>query len=233
MSKLYLHSTNSTNNVFNLDKKINGTWKLLSFNMTNNLYNVDNTNNKIYIDEGGTDREITLANGFYDINSLKTELTTALNNICTGTFTITINSNTRTYIFTSTANFGFAFGSNTSNTGRKLIGMSETDDTQTTSHSSDIPIDLNRHKNIFIRINEEDNNDVFSVSYFNTSLAINGNGTFGDSYTFVSDDNYNQYIRFKQNTKKISLNFHDMNNNTIELNSDYGILFEKVKIQFE
>ena len=228
MSKLYLHSVNSTNNTFDLDKKICGSWKLLSFNMTNNLYNVDNTNNKIYIDEGGTDRVITLTNGFYDINSLKTELTTEINNICTGTFTITIDTNTRKYTFSSTGNFGFSFGSNIENSARKLIGMNASDDSQTTSHSSDIPIDLNKHKNLFIRIREDENNDVFSVSYFNTSLAINGNGSFGDLYTFTSDDNYNQLVRFKH-TKKLKLSFHDVDNNIVALNSDYAILFEKVR----
>ena len=32
----------------------------LSFQMTNNLFNVDDTNNKIYINENGTDKTITL-----------------------------------------------------------------------------------------------------------------------------------------------------------------------------
>ena len=232
MSKLYLHSSKATNNVFNLDKKINGSWKLLSFHMTNNLYNVSNSNNTIYIDEGGIERVITLNNGFYDINSLKTELTTSINAITSGTFTITIDTDTRKYSFSSTANFGFTFGSNSSNSARKLIGMNATDDSQATSHSSDIPIDLNAHKNLFIRISQDDNNDVLGLSYFHTSLAINGAGSFGDLYTFVSDDNYDQYVRFKQNTKKLEISFHDVDNNTVELNSDYAILFEKVGIKF-
>ena len=106
--------------------------------------------------------------------------------------------------------------------------MNETDDVQATSHSSDTPIDLNKHKNLFMRVREDDNNDVFNVSYFNTSLAINGNGSFGDLFTFVSDDNYDQYIRFKQNTKSVKFSFHDIDNNTVELNSGYAILFQKV-----
>ena len=78
MSKLYLNSTKGNNNVFKLDKRINGSWKLLSFEMTNNLFNVDDSNNKIYINENNTDGTITLNNGFYAINSLQSELTTEI-----------------------------------------------------------------------------------------------------------------------------------------------------------
>ena len=225
---LFLHSeTSVSNNIFKLDQPISGIWKFLSFNMTNNLFNVNDTNNKIYFDEGGTDRTATLTNGFYDINDLKTELTTALNNEASGTFTVTVDSNTRKFTFTNTGNFGFTFQTNTSNTGRKLIGMNATDDSQALSHTSDIPIDLNKYKNLFIRICQDDNNNVFGSSYFNSSLIINGSGSFGDLYTFISDDNYNQYVKFR-NTKKLALTFHDINNNTIDLNSDYTILMEKI-----
>ena len=232
MSKLYLNSSKATNNVFKLDKPISGTWKLLSFQMTNNLFNVDDTNNTLYINENGIDRVITLTNGFYDINSLQTELTTAINNIASGTFTITSNSNTRQYTFVSTSNFGFTFGSNTNSSARKLIGMNETDDSQALTHTSDIPIDLNKHKNLFIRISEDENTDVFSLSFFDTSLAINGTGSFGDMYRFDSDDNYNQYVRFRD-TKKLEFKFHDIDNNVLDLNSDYVILFEKMEVTFE
>ena len=225
--KLILHSENSTNNVFTLDHPISGTWKFLCFNMTNNIFNVTDYNNKIYLTEGASNLECTLTNGFYDINDLKSELTTQLNNVATGTFTVTVDSNSRKYTFTSTSNFGFTFGTNTTNSARKLIGMNETDDSQSLSHVSDNAIDLNKFKNIFINILQDNNNDIFSNEYFSSSLIICGTGSFGDLYSYVSDDNFHQYVRFRH-TKKLEFKFHDINNNNVDLNSDYTILLEKL-----
>ena len=224
---LIIHSAkNASNNVATLDNPINGVWKLISFKMTNNLFNVNDTNNKLYINENGSNFTVTLTNGYYDMSELKTMLTSAINNVISGTISITSDSNTRKFTFTNTLNFGFTFSTNTSNSGRKLIGMNATDDSQATSHTSDIPIDLNTYKNIFLNVSQDDNNDVFSSSYFNSSLIIHGSGSFGDAYTFVSDDNFHQYVRFR-NTKKLEFRFHDIENNTIDLNSDYTILFQK------
>ena len=229
--KLCLDSETTTDNIYQLDKPINGTWKLISFNMTNNMYNVNDTNNKIYFSEtvglGSNDYIVTLNNGFYDINTLKDELTTQMNNVSSGLISITVDDNARKYTFTNTNDFGFTFETNTSNSGRRLIGKNAVDDIQNSSQISDKSVDLNKHKQFYIRISQDDNNDVFSTSYFNTSLVINGNGSFGDLYTFTAIDNYNQYVKFKY-TKKLELIFHDINNNILDLNSDYTIIFEKL-----
>ena len=224
---LYLHSDKSTNDTYTLDRAINGKYKLLSFVCTNNLFNVNDNNNKIYFNENGTDRIATLTNGNYDINDLKTECITALNDVASGTFNITIDSLTRKYTFTSTNNFGFTFGTNTSNSGRKLIGMNASDDTQSLTHTSDTSIDLNTHKNILIDISENDDKNVIGVDYFDTSLVINGLGVFGDMIRYIDNDNFHQYIKVK-NTKKLKLRFHDSNNETIDLNSEYIIIFDKI-----
>ena len=225
--KLCLDSETSTNNSYQLDKPINGTWKLISFNMTNNMFNVNDTNNKIYFSEGANERVCSLNNGFYDINTLKDELTTEMNNVSSGLISITVDDNARKYTFTNTTNFGFTFETNTSNSGRRLIGKNAVDDIQNSSQTSDKSVDLNKHKQFYIRISQDDNNDIFSTSYFNTSLVINGNGSFGDLYTFTAIDNYNQYVKFKH-TKRLDIQFHDINNNTLDLNSDYTIILEKL-----
>ena len=224
--KLFLTGT-SNNAIFSLDNPIGGKWRLLSFCFTNNLYNINDNNNKIYINEGGTDYTITLTNGYYDSNDLTTELSSKLNAGLTGTIGVSLNSNTRKFTITNTKSFKFTFGANTTSSARKLLGMSAVDDTSGTSHTSDNPIDLNTHKNIFINIRENNHRDIISTSHFSTSLVINGLGSFGETIRYNNHDNFDQYLKFRQ-TKSIKIRTHDMNNNDINLNSDYSIILEKL-----
>ena len=119
--KLFL--TGSTNNAkLSLDNPIDGKWKLLSFCFTNNLFNVNDYNNKIYINENGTDFTITLTNGTYDANDLKTEITSKLTSSLTGLITVSLD-NANKFTITDTKSFQFTFGSNTTSSARKLLGM--------------------------------------------------------------------------------------------------------------
>lgn len=226
--KLYLDSNKSTNNRFTLDERIDGKWELISFVCTNNIFNVNTNNNKVYFNETGNDTTATIPVGNYDINDLKTTLTNAINDVATATFSITIDSNTNKYTFTNSSNvdFHFTFGTNTNNSARKLLGMNESDGTASTSQTSDNPVDLNPHKNIFININENNDRDVSGQSYFNTSFVINGNGSFGEIIRYVKRDNFHQSVRFG-NTKNLQVKIHDLNHNVIELNSDYVLILEK------
>lgn len=225
--KLYLHSSDTTNNKFKLDEPISGLWKLQSFCCTNNIFNVNNNNNKIYINENGTDYTVTLTNGYYDFNSLQSHLQTQITSTISGTMTVTTDSNTNKYTFSNTITFYFTFGTNTTNSARKLIGFNQIDGTTSTTQTSDNPIDLNNHKSFFINISENDDRDIIGTSYFNTSLFISGEGGFGDIIRYKNVDNFNQFVKFR-NTKTLEFSFHDINNNTIDLNSDYEIILEHV-----
>ena len=224
---LYLDSRDATNNRFKLDDKIKGIWKLISFTSTNNIYNVTDNNNKIYINENGSDLTATLTNGYYDSNDLKTNLSTALNNVCTGTVVVTFDENTNKFTITDTLNYYFTFGTNTTNSARKLIGFNQSDGTNGTSQTSDIAIDVCPHKNVFINIKENDDRNVIGTSYFNSSLIINGCQQFGETMRYENNNEYfSQYVKFR-NTKTIELEFHDINNNSIDLNSDYSMILKK------
>jgi hypothetical protein len=224
--KLYLDSSSITNNTFKLDEPIIGKWKLLSFTATNNLYNVNDTNNKIYLNESGIDYIIILNDGYFDISDLKDEITSEMNSIISGTISITNDTNTNKFSFTNTLNFYFTFGTNTENSARILLGINESDNDNDTIQVSDVPIDINTCKNIFIDISDNLNKLIVGTSYFNASLVINGLGTFGEILRYIDKDNFDQYINVK-NTKEIKITIHDKNNNDIELNSDYSIIFEK------
>ena len=225
---LFLLSSKGDNNIFNLDKRIVGSYKLLSFICTNNIYNITDRNNKVYWNDNGTDRETTLTNGYYDESDFTSMLSSKLNDVASGGMTISLDNNTRKLTITSTNNFYFSFGSNTSNSGRKLLGFNEEDGSNNTSQTSDIPIELNTNKTLFISIGEDDNKDIEGIDFFNASLVINDVIVFGECLRYINNNNFEQYIRFRKPTNKISISFHDDENNTINLNSEYHIILQKV-----
>lgn len=224
--RLYLDSRQASNDVFSLTERISGTWKLLSFACTNNIYNVTDNNNKIYFNENGVDLVATLTNGYYELNDMQTNVTTALNASAAGTITSTLDTNQNKMTVTDTLNFYFTFGSNTMNSARKLLGFSEVDGVNALSQTSDIVVDLNTDKNIFVSVDENSDRNVEGVNFFRTSLVICGKTSFGETMRYVNVDNFDQEIKVR-NTKKLTFSFHDLNNNVVELNSDYSIIFEK------
>ena len=225
---LILDSNKATNNIYNLDKKIEGRWRLLSFVSTNNIYNVNDNNNKIYWNENGGNLTTTLTNGCYNYTDFATHLSTQLNASASGTITISFNENTRKLtISNDTHNFYFTFGTNTSNSARVLLGFNETDGTNSTSQTSTNPIDLNTYKNIFINIKQNNNRNVEGIDFFNTSFVINGTGTFGDTFRYINNDNFSQYVKFR-NIKQVEITIHDLNNNSITLNSEYQLILQKI-----
>ena len=225
---LFLDSNKATNNIYTLDKKIEGNWRLLTFVCNNNIYNVNDTNNKIYWNEEGADEVATLTNGYYNDTDFISHVATQMNAESPGTITTSFNSNTRKLTITNDSlSFYFTFGTNTSNSARKLLGFNEEDGTTGYSQTSPNPIDLNPYKNVFINIKQNNNRNVEGIDFFNTSLVINGLGTFGDTFRYINNDNFSQYVKFR-NTKQLEITIHDLNNNNITLNSEYQLILQKI-----
>ena len=227
MNFLCLDSNKASNDKYKLDKMIEGTYKLVSFVATNNIYNITDYNNKIYWNENGTNRTSTLTNGFYDSSDYTSHLSTILNNDASGTISVSLDDNTRKLTITNTLTFYFTFGSNTSNSARKLLGYNAIDGTTATSQTSTNPIDLNTCKNIFIKVMQDDHRKIEGIDFFNASLMINGDGNIGETLRYIDSNNFDQYIKFKK-TKQISIEFHDIYNNSISLNSEYQIILQHV-----
>ena len=223
---LYLDSLQSRNNCFKLDDVISGYWQLVSFSCTNNMYNVNDRNNKIYLNENGVDLTATLTNGYYDVADLQSHVSSVLNAAISGTMSISINNSTNKLTFDNSLNFYFTFGTNTLNSARILLGMNEEDGSNALSHTSDMPVDINTQKNILINISDNNDRNVVGLSHFSTSFAINGTGAFSEMWRYVNSDNFDQFVKFR-NTKRIQIRIHDLNNNDIDLNSNYVIILKK------
>ena len=218
----------NSDNQLTFDNKIQGDYQLETFVFTNNLYNVDDTNNKVYINENSNNLTATLTNGFYDSNDFRTQLQTQMNAVCSGTISITLDDNTgKLAISNDTHNFYFTFATNTTNSARKLMGFNQSDGTNASSQTSDIAMDLNTHKCFFVNIEENNNKNIDSPSYFNTSLLIQATGSFGETARHIKNDNFNQYVKFR-NEKKIKFKIHDKSNNTLDLQSEWFMVLRQL-----
>ena len=225
--KLYLNSSDSSNNKYTLDKSIEGKWRLIYFAFTNNIYNVNDNNNKVYVNENGIDYTITLTNGYYTSSDLESELSTQLNSTLTGTVTVSFDDKTNKYTITNTITFYFKFGTNTNNSARELIGWNESDGITATTQTSDNPIDLNPYKEIFVSVEQNEDKDIVGKNHFNSSLYVCGCGSSGEIIRYEFNDHPQQFLKIKR-TKHLTIRIHDSKNNDVNLNSEYSILLEKM-----
>ena len=223
---LYLDSNTTSNNTFKLDRPITGKFKLLSFTCTNNIQNVNEYNNIVYITENSVDYQIELPTGYYDIYDLKSMLEDEIGSILMGTFSVDLDENNNKYTFSNTLPFYFTFFTNTSKSARKLLGINAVDTSSSTSYTSDVPVDVNTYKNIFINILQNDDRNIRSINHFTTSFIINGSASFGETLRYINQDNFDQFSKFEK-TKTLTIRFHDINYNPIELNSDYQIILQR------
>ena len=179
--------------------------------------NFSDNNNKIYVNENGTDYTITWTNGYYDSTDLTSHLSTTLNDALSDTVSVSFDDNTNKFTIADTIN-----------SARKLLGFNETDGSPSlTTQTSDVAVDLNQCENIFITIKQDDNRNIEGIDFFNCSLIVNGVSNFGDILRYVNVDNFTQTLKLKS-TKTLNVSFHDASNNTINLNSEYQIILRKV-----
>ena len=227
MKILYINSDDLENNKYVLDNAIEGRYKLVSFIFTNNIFNINDTNNKIYFNENGNNKEAQLTNGYYDISTIKDNIVDSMNNVADGSITGAIDTNTNKITITNTLNFYFTFGTNTNNSARKILGYENSDGTNATSQTSSNPIDLNTLKHIWINIDENKEKNVIGTNYFASTFFINGLGDFGEVVRYINNDNFNQYITLNRE-KSLEIKIHDDDYNTINLNSNYVMILKSI-----
>ena len=223
---LLIDSNKLSNHKITFDEPIEGKYKLISFQYTNNIYNVNENNNKIYMINDYTGATIdTLTEGHYN----EVDFITHLSSQISGYFNSapTLDDNTHKIYFDVGDDISWTFGTNTENSARKLIGMNEQDTYKQNSHYSDNPIDLNPIKSFFINITHNDDKNIQGTDYFNTSLIIPVTTGFGDNTCNTQEDFGCQYVKFHR-TKTLQFKFHDINNNTVNLNSEWIMVLQPI-----
>ena len=107
-----------------------------------------------------------------------------------------------------------------------MLGFNESDGVASTSQTSDICIDLNTYKQIFINIAENNDKNIQGSGYFDTTFAIENLQNFGEIMNYNKQYGYEQYVKF-HNNKTLDIIFHDIDKNIININSDYIIILQK------
>lgn len=197
----------------------------------NSQYIINNNNNILSITYSSTTYSITIPIGSYNSNSLQSALQTSLNNasIPSTTFTVTNNTLTSTYTITSTNSVTYNFSNNASLS--KILGF--TGNQTGTSITSNNCYQVNSTKYYKINIsNIQSNYDTNMNITFNFILFNNVNS---NEYLYVYNDltnldNINQVdITTQVNISNLHIKVYDENNNLIQLNSDYVLIFEIIE----
>lgn len=219
-----IRSSDISNNVINLTKKMSGKYKLHSFVFTNNLYNVTSNNNILpYYESSLNNIELTqqYANG----DDLANDIQTKINNISGGTATVTYNANTCTFTITNTTNFSLNFADNTTNTCHELIGFNQSNTNTTTTVTSSNMAQLVPFHYITIKIDKDNCLNVQNQTYHSDSLIILGKSDFGDTFVFNGNDFQPQYVNINS-VKTLSISFYNDKHNTVNISNWALVLME-------
>ena len=222
-------SGTSSAGVIKLSNSINGTFCIESFLLTDRLYNVNDLNNKVYINSynGATpsDHVLTLRNGFYSPTQLRDELAVQLNTISGNVYTVAYDTKKAKYTIAETSGdtFKFTFLDNSTNSSRKILGFSKSNTSYSTSHTSDLAIDLCPHKVIFLNFQEVDRKNIITTEHSHTDLYFTANSSFGSVIRWNMFD-YSQIINFSKTPKELRYRFHNINNSNLDLNGVEWVL---------
>ena len=205
---------------------LDGCYILKNLQIANTIYNINSDNNTFILNDG-TDKNITISIGNYTVNSLKTAVEDELNLISAGTitFTVTFSSTTGKFTIVGTSNFTLIFpDANTAST----YGFTDLSVTGTTITADKI-VNLSYPSSIGVDITESNVDNYENGSTLSSgSIYVPLNESFG-FYKTLDDNNFPQYLNFK-NCRYLNISvINTSNNKSIDLNgSDFELLLSKM-----
>ena len=221
-----IRSNNTTNNSdYDLFDTLSGKYVLETFLSTNNIYNIQSWNKKIYIYVSGDDYTVDMTEGYFTFSQLPSMVQTVINNTTGESFTVTGNSNSRKLTFNNSNAFYFTFGTNTTNTGKDIVGISG-NTTSNTSYTSDISCDLNPIKSFFCEI-REDGIKIYTTDTLSASFMITLNSDFGNILQYPKNTHDTRPIFNFNDTRKLNITFYTIDNKTLSL-GDWILILKKI-----
>lgn len=203
-------------------------FKLVAGIIPNTQYIINGNNNILSLTYSSTNYNASIAIGNYTSSTLSTALQTALNNanVPSTTFTITNNSTTSTYTLNSTNAVSYNFSNNPSLA--KILGFSNVNTSSSTSLTSTNSYRVNTTTLYKIHIKE-------IQSQYDTNMDLNFNfivlnNVNSNEYLYIYPDVNNVAneidITYDINITNLHIKVYDENNNLIQLNNDYVLIFE-------
>ena len=222
-----IQSKNSNNNSnYELFDTLSGNYVLETFQVTNNFYNIYSWNKKIYIFVNGNNYEVDMIEGHFTFSQLPSMIQTVLNDATGESFIVNGNSNTRKLTFTNSNGFYFTFGTNTSNSGKNIIGISG-NTTSNITYTSDICCDLNTIKSFFCEI-REDNSKIFNTNTLTASFIITINEPFGNIIQYPKYSGDSKVLLHFNDVRKLNIKFYTIDNKPLYINDEWFIILKKL-----
>lgn len=220
-------SSDTTNNIINLQKTLSGKFTLHSFTFNNEIYNVRGDNNNLPYFEGGSITNLSLTQQYVNGDDLAYDVQEKINEISDGTASVSYDSNTGKFTITNTISFSLKFGDNTENSCRKLLGFNGSNSSEGTSVVSDNVANITPYQRLLIKISEDEKTSVSDQDYGDYSFVITTKSDFGDVSKYISkeSDIREQEIRFNK-VKRFKVSFYNENGVLLTLNNWCLVLFQ-------
>ena len=211
--------------------------RLAYANIPISFYNVNESNNKVYIQEGGGVIQGSIPIGNYNLISLQSALQNTLNDITTSgvynVYTVSINPLTNKMSISAGSNWRFYNDTNKGtypNSIHKIIGFdSNTVDNYNTSFEGYDMVNVNIYDSLHVLLGEQTEMECLNNEGFSLLIPITGNQL--DYILYSPKETFQQYITFPQYKNVIKVQVKsNFSNDLLDLNGlDWYMVFEVFK----
>lgn len=211
---------------------------LVNFLGYNTVYNIDSSNNTINFYENSTNKTAIIASGFYNADTLASEIQVVLNNASGGYNTYTVSYSILTNRYTISAGNAFQLlfssGANAANSPWKVMGFSNSngtsgiDTTLATSTTGNDVVNLSLPLSFYIQINSFGSCNFLTTDGDTFTFYVPSVSSNGQIIEYRSGGYFEQWINIPSNInviERISVVLKGRNGKELNLN---GSEFEMV-----
>ena len=225
--RTYYTTTNAGSFTLTVQRPLKGCWRLCQAYVPISQFNVGSTNNIIYFYENSIAKTATLTPGYYDNNSLLTEVATRLNAASGGfgTYTVTQSALPLRITIASTQPFALQFQTYTANSAANILGYLSVDTALATSQLATNISNLASLRSYNISINNE--SGFLDAKGRLCTFVIPVMSNTGGLAVYEPSHMFPQLIHFSQSTATLKIQVTDDNGIPIALSCDWYIVLGK------
>lgn len=220
-------TTNPGSFTLTMQRPLRGCWRLCQAYVPVSQFNVSSTNNVIYFYENNVSKTAVLTPGYYDNNSLLTEVATRLNAASGsfGTYNVSQSSPLLRITIGSTQPFALQFQTYTANSAANILGYLPLDTVLATSQLATNISNLASVRSYNISINNE--SGFLDSKGRMCSFVVPVMSNTGGLAIYEPSRVYPQFITFSQPTATLTIQVADDNGIPIALSCDWFMILGK------
>ncbi len=225
--RAYYTTTNAGAFTLTVQRPLKGRWRLCQAYVPVSQFNVGATNNVIYFYENNVAKTATLTPGYYDSNSLLTEVATQMNAASGGyaAYSVTQSALPLRITIASTQPFSLQFQTYTANSAASILGYLPVDTALATSQLATNISNLLSVRSYNISINNQ--SGFLDATGRLCTFVIPVMSNTGGLAVYEPSITFPQHIDFCQPTATLKIQVTDDNGTPIALSCDFFLILGK------